>query len=61
MEELGWRQFHGATDQIIAKHSMDAFWEKAASVMSIHDGHICIYELITPTAIEDRMKNNRVQ
>eukprot|EP00957_Ditylum_brightwellii_P148027 11271250-Ditylum_brightwellii.AAC.2 len=43
MKELGLQQFNSASDQVTAKLCLDAFWEKAASVRIIHNGHCLLY------------------
>eukprot|EP00957_Ditylum_brightwellii_P016321 1227199-Ditylum_brightwellii.AAC.1 len=46
VEEFAWMQFYCTTKPAIARYSWKEFWENAASMKSIFDGHICIYQLL---------------
>eukprot|EP00957_Ditylum_brightwellii_P152199 11587258-Ditylum_brightwellii.AAC.1 len=46
MEELAMMQFHCTPNSAIARKLLNVFWKKVAPLKCIHDGHICIYQLL---------------
>ena len=46
IKQLGLLQGSGASNETIACHCLDVFWEKAATAKIMRDGHVTIFELL---------------